>query len=159
VDIRQLFPGMPDDVVAWLEARVASMGWPPVGMQWYGVLRGRSVDEWTALRWERRTIVPKPSGFTRDTLLVCEGLHDVVFNGVQNEYSVIGCSRDKVASVAAYVRDQHAIPGTLIFLDDGGRLDVVDGCHRLMLYFALKARGATDEVLMPECDAWIGFRD
>ncbi|MDZ4063505.1 MAG: hypothetical protein U1E22_02450 [Coriobacteriia bacterium] len=147
---------MPDEVIAWLEERISYMGWPPAGDAWYGVMRGRSLDQWAALRWERRVISPHPRDFNRDALLVCESLHDIVFNGIENEYSVIECSHAKVGSIARYVQDKRAIPGTLIFLDDNGLLDLVDGCHRLMFFFALMARGADDSVVDSKINAWVG---
>ncbi|MDZ4178921.1 MAG: hypothetical protein U1E29_06785 [Coriobacteriia bacterium] len=151
------FPSIPQDVREWLDERASYLGWPPAGDEWYGVLRGLSLATWQRLEWERRVVALDPATLTGDTKLIVSGLYDAVFDGVQNEYSGLGCSQQKIAEIIEYVRANNELPGVLIFLEgDDGLLDVVDGCHRLALYFALCRQMATQQVLGGTCDAWVG---
>lgn len=157
-DLAALFPAMPPEVRDWFDERVRSLGWPPVSPEWFGVLRGLSVNEWRSLRWERRTINLRSEPLTHDTQQIIRGVIDANLRGVENEFSVIDCSREKLQELIRYAGETHALPGELIFLEAGPALDVVDGCHRMALFFAMEDLGIPGGTLNPECAAWVGHR-
>ncbi len=152
----ETFPGMPEVVLAWLTERASYLRWPPAGREWFGVLRGRSVTEWQALRWETRPLLLDFASLTSESQRVVTGLANANFCGVKNEYSELECSGSKLAEIACFIRENHRLPGDLIFIDDDGLLEIVDGCHRLTLFFMLKQAGLDDVALETEYLVWVG---
>jgi hypothetical protein len=152
----ETFPGMPEVVSAWLAERASYLHWPPAGREWFGVLRGRSVAEWQALRWERRPMSLNFASLTRESRRVITALANANFCGVQNEYTTLECSGPKFAEIGCFIRENHRLPGDLIFLDDDGLLEIVDGCHRLTLFFMLKQAGLDDVALESQYAVWVG---
>ena len=147
---------MPGVVSSWLSERASYLSWPPAGRDWFGVLRGRSVAEWQALRWETRLIALDFAGLTSESRRVVAGLANANFRGVQNEYSTLECSPQKLAEIGHYIRANRRLPGDLIFLEDEGLLEIVDGCHRLALFFMLKEASLDDAALESEYAVWVG---
>jgi hypothetical protein len=84
-----------------------------------------------------------------------EDLSAAIFGGAQNAYAPLG-TRDKLPEISQYVYEHRRLPGVLIFLEEDGLLDVVDGCHRLLLYVTMKSSPLPQDLLNHDCDAWIG---
>jgi hypothetical protein len=146
---------MPEDVKLWFDERASYLGWPPQGLRWRGVLRDHSVDYWARLRWEKRSVDLQQARFTEPTEHILEDLAAALIGGVQNWYASLDTS-DKIPEIGQYIQEHHRLPGLLIFLEQDGVLDLVDGAHRLTVYRAVKSLPVPSDWLCDECEAWVG---
>jgi hypothetical protein len=143
--LRADLPSFPDDVlIDWLLPYAKSEGWPPqldtnglVKGRWRYLLAGRPLAFYQGLRWSletgriapkdlAKTEIPKIAGMVRGAL------------GEKNIYSAsIPNLGERIGSVSTFVAKTGRLPGTptLIELSDGFR--ILDGNHRMAVYFLL----------------------
>ncbi len=137
---------MPDEVVdEWLKPYVQMLGWPPSTNKyeipqnrWQGILSMRPLAFWARVQWrfeERSLEFDELNAETQQTLLRLGEAH---FGGKQNEYSEITDGKQRLLSIFKYVFQHGGIPSSIIFLEEGSELSVVDGHHRLVAYFLHK---------------------
>jgi hypothetical protein len=69
---------------------------------------------------------------TQQTLLRLGEAH---YCGKQNEYSEITDGKQRLLSIFKYVFHHGNIPSSIIFLEEGLELSVIDDHHRLVAYF------------------------
>lgn len=55
-----------------------------------------------------------------------------------------------------YIQANRTLPGTIILLRENESLEIVDGSHRLSVFFSLKSQGFSDELLPKEQEVWLG---
>jgi hypothetical protein len=150
------FLDLPAPVAAWLGDMVTRYGLPMSGRKWSGLLRGRALDDWMALHWETRTVVLEPEVLTQDSWRMIKQLIEANWCDADNVYSAEEWRVDSVskfAEIDSFLSVHRSLPGDLIFLDAGGFLEVVDGCHRLALFFV---RRYQDADLKLEHEVWVG---
>jgi hypothetical protein len=150
------FSQLPEPVAVWLEDMVTRYGPPDEGREWSNLLRGRSLDVWRALHWEKRAVVLAPGILTDASWKVIHQLVAANCGAAQNAYSSEEWQADsasKFADIYPFLIAHHSLPGNLIFLDADGLLEVVDGCHRLALFFMESQDGVA---FKPEHNVWVG---
>lgn len=154
---RELLPNMPEEIFQlWFDGRIEANGWPPISDTWMGALRDRSLDYWRQLSWKKEIISLNLCSFLPPAQRIVNGLIEANIYGIENEYSEIGNSRPRMKNILDYVQANRTLPGTLILLRENGALEIVDGSHRLSVFFSLKAQGLGDDLLPREHEVWIG---
>ncbi len=159
---RRILRHMPEEVFElWFDERVSSLGWPPAGTRWDGVLREMSLSQWRQLRWTKQPVVLDQSQLHPGTIHIINGLTEAYFVGIPNAYSAdMGTgSIVKLQRILQYIGEYHQLPSTLIFVKKGHLYDIVDGCHRLTAYLNLRAIPAADEQLPDAQVSWVGAID
>jgi hypothetical protein len=156
---RQLLPKMPEEIFKlWFDGRIDANGWPPVGAAWQGALRNKPFNIWQKLEWEKRNVVLNINRFTPSAKHIINGLIEANFNGVPNIYSLwIQDSKKRILSIMEYIKINKALPGSLILMEDGGYYEIVDGSHRLAVFFALHSSPKIKQILQEEYEVWMGF--
>jgi len=156
---RQLLPKMPEEIFTlWFDGRIDANGWPPVGAVWQGALRNKSFEIWQKLEWEKRTVVLNIERFAPSAKDIINGLIEANFNGIRNIYSLyLPDSRKRILSIMEYIEINKALPGSLILMEDKGYYEIVDGSHRLAVFFALHANPNVKQILREEYEVWMGF--
>lgn len=157
--IRRLVPNMPDEVWQWFSDRIDANGWPPVGATWRGALRNRPFSCWQQLDWRLDTIQLDAALMHPKTLQIVNGLTSAHFLHISNEYSAMTDSPDRLASITDYVNEYGCLPSPLIFLVDGDMHELVDGCHRMTVYAAMRRNLMHQISLESTTSAWIGYLD
>lgn len=154
---REMFPLMPEGVFeCWLDERIQSNGWPPSGSRWNGALRGRPISWWQQLSWSRELVELRYDLLAPGTQKIIQGLHDANIRGIRNEYSrYLDDSRERMRSILVYVQKTGGLPPGLVFIENENCLDVVEGCHRLAVYFACRWTGECLD-LRPREEVWVG---
>lgn len=155
---RQLLPKMPEDIFRlWFDGRIDANGWPPVGDAWQGALRNKSFEIWQKLEWEKRVIFLNVDIFTLAARGIINGLIQANFKGVPNIYNIIPNSKERLAKILQYIGMHGKLPGTLILMEDNDRYEIVDGSHRLAVFFALQSNPKFEQFLQREYEVWMGF--
>lgn len=148
---------MPEEVFRlWFDGRIEANGWPPVSDTWMGALRDRPLSYWRHLNWKKETLFLNFHSFTAPAQRIVNGLIEANYYGIPNEYSEIGDSRPRMHKILDYIQVNRTLPGTLILLRENGSLEIVDGSHRLSVFFSLKTQDLNDELLPKEQEAWVG---
>ncbi len=157
---RELFPQFPEDIHSlWFDGRVRSNGWPPVGPAWMGALRGRSIEYWQALVWQKEKVRLRSIPFSDDSAEIIQGLCRAAIFNESNIYSrTITDLKPRFFSFVLYLRQHRRFPVPPILLRDGAIHELVDGCHRIAAYFAVTAEPATAMLVDDEQEVWIGQR-
>jgi hypothetical protein len=161
-EARKTFTKMPEEVFQWLDKRIESLGWPPAGEKWNGVLRNRSIFEWRAMNWRKQSIHFDLKQFTCGTLEIIDCLLSANFLGENNQMSQMGVeSRKRIDSILDYAREHGRLPPGMIFIKDGKNYEIVEGCHRLTVYAALTRHSQfipePVPLLNPTHECWIGY--
>jgi hypothetical protein len=149
---------MPEEIFQlWLDDRIRTSRWPPVTVEWQGFLRQLPFRYWQILEWQQCEVDLRFEHFTSSARNIFDGLVSANIFGVQNEFSsYLQDSKSRIQSIYAYIQEFRALPSTLILLDLGQQLEIVDGCHRLATFFYLKNNGVPDDILPIRQSAWVG---
>lgn len=156
---RRLLPQMPEEIFQlWLDGRIEANGWPPVGDVWDAALRHRSFQIWQRLQWRKELLHLDLIRMHPATVEIVQSLSQAYFDGMPNSYSAyLGDSRPRFTSIMNHVQRHRQLPSVLIFLADDSLYDVVDGCHRLALFFRLRRDTKFQNLLSDTQIAWIGY--
>jgi hypothetical protein len=65
-------------------------------------------------------------------------LGEAHYCGKQNEHSEITDGKQRLAKILAHTITHGHIPSVIVFLEEGSKLSVIDGHHRLVAYFINK---------------------
>jgi hypothetical protein len=145
-DLRADFPDMPEEVLnEWLKPYVEMLGWPPSKDKcelpqgrWRGILSVKPVAFWARVQWriEESSLELEDLNAETQRILLCLG--EAHYCGKQNEYSGITDGKKRLAKILAYIIAHGCIPSVLVFLEEGSKLSIIDGHHRLVAYFINK---------------------
>lgn len=154
-EARDLFPNFPDEIFTlWLDGRVRRNGWPPKTPTWRLALRKRSIRYWQSVRWEERKLALDSLDFARPAQRIIDGLIEAYEHHRPTAYCVPDSQR-RLRDVLAYIDTHRCLPSKVLLLHELHRYEIVDGSHRLAMYFALRARGWGHDQLLPEQEAWV----
>lgn len=150
---------MPEEIFTlWLDNRIRTNGWPPVTSEWRGFLRELPFQFWQLLEWQKCQVDLRFEDFTPAAQYIFNGLVSANLFGQHNAFSnYLQDSKPRMSSIYAYIEQNRALPSTLILIEKGHSLEIVDGCHRLATFFYLKAKGFPEELLPIRQSAWIGY--
>ena len=157
-EARQLLPNMPEEIFTlWFDDRIKSNGWPPNSQMWQGALRYCPLHYWRNQQWEKKRVKLDFEKFTVLAKDIVNGLAGAVFNNILNAYSdPILDSKSKISNILEYVRENNILPKPLIFLQEDNLYEIVDGSHRLTVFFALHSHQNTKSMLDETQLAWVG---
>lgn len=156
---RAELPLMPEAVFKlWLDGRIEANGWPPDGATWSNALRGFPLSFWKHIQWSFDSLELRYESFTDRSQSLIKNLIDATFFDVDNSVrEYLGDdSKIRAGKILGFIRAEQRLPGTLVVIEEGGRYELVDGCHRCATYFEAKRRGVSEELLSRKVDAWIG---
>jgi hypothetical protein len=156
---RQLLLNMPEEIFdLWFDGRIEANGWPPGRGVWEGALREKPITYWQSLVWSKQTVVPRFTNLTAPTQRIITELTLASFHNTSTDVGrYMGKqSKDKLSRIFDYVQTYRKLPNPLIFLLDGSLFEIVDGCHRLALFFHLRNNTRTSHLLSPYQEAWVG---
>ena len=156
---RTLLPCMPEEIFElWFDGRIRANGWPPFSPTWQGALRNRPISEWMKYHWKRELIKLEINRFTDMAKDIIYGLIEAKILNIPNEYSSYPKdSRERMTSIIEYIKMNRSLPKPIILLKDGPQYEIVDGSHRLAIYFALRSNEINDGFLATDQDAWVGY--
>lgn len=148
---------MPEEIFQlWFDGRIEANGWPPLSNAWVGALRDRPLNYWERLNWKIETVSLDFNSFLPPAQRIVNGLIEANINGIENDYSEIGNSRLRIKNILDYIQTNRSLPRTLILLCENAAFEIVDGSHRLSVFFYLKTQGFSDDLLPKEQEIWIG---
>ena len=155
---RLTFPGFPTEVFeTWLDERIKQCGWPPSGFEWKGFLLSRSVSEWQSFIWQRERLSITFSDLSETANSTVWQLISACALGENNIMSAyIPDTKQRFASVLEYLKDKHCLPGTVVLLRSAGKLDIIEGNHRIAALLALPHLGSPFNTLtVAPVEAWV----
>lgn len=143
INLRADFPNMPDEVMnEWLKPYVQIHGWPPSTNkylipqgEWRGILSMKPIAFWARVQWRFEESALEFDELNADTQQTLLRLGEAVYCGKQNEFSEITDGKQRLAKILAHTITHGCIPSVLVFLEEGSKLSVIDGHHRLVAYF------------------------
>ena len=148
-------PHAPDEVLnEWLVPYAQRLGWPPspdrnsrpLG-RWRWILSGRPLAFWARVRWRREEGPLESSDLDEGSQQTLRDLYDAYVHGIPNAYSIgITDGKQRLGKALAYVQKHGYVPSVIVFLENGSRLSVIDGHHRLVAYFMNKERWFADAI-------------
>ncbi len=156
---RQFFPNMPEEIFTlWLNERIINNGWPPNRDIWKGTLRYHPLDFWKTLKWEKRKVKLDIDKFTESAKGIINGLIGAVYFNIHNAYSDPALnSKAKILRITKYVKENKILPKPPILLQEGDLFEIVDGSHRLVVFFAAHSNQNTKFLLAETQPVWVGF--
>lgn len=162
IAVRKLLPQMPEEIFKlWFDGRIEANGWPPKGPSWIGALREKPMTYWVNLQWKKCSVEINYDLLTKPSKEIISGLTEANFNNKINDYSLCPGlnSNKKLIDIINYIKKHFKLPNPLIFIYDSGKYEIVDGSHRLTVFFLLqkiskerKERMALNNMQ----EAWIG---
>jgi len=158
-EARQLFPNIPEEIFSlWLDGRIEANGWPPRTPTWERVLRHKPISFWQALVWSKEDVKLELDRFTLEARTIVASLILAKFSGWENRVSdYMGSqSPEKMRSILEYLGTHHRLPDPIILFRDGLSYEIVDGCHRLAVFFLLQQRLGANSPIRDEQVAWVG---
>ena len=141
--LRTDLPHAPNEVlVEWLVPYAEMLGWPPSpdcrscpSGRWQGILSRRPVAFWGQVRWrEENRSLEFADIDVKSQLHLC-GLRDAHVLDRKNAYSEISDGKQRIKRIMSYVLHHGTLPSALILLDTGSQVEIIDGHHRLVVYF------------------------
>lgn len=154
-EARRWFPKFPAELFSlWFHERIEVNGWPPTSSIWQQVLCYKSLQFWRDLDWEKREFDLARVQFGAETLRVINGVIRSML-GENNEFTRIEGHAARTLSILNFVEANRRLPGTLIFIEDNGTYEVVEGCHRLAMLYSFSGQNSRDGI-SSLCLAWIG---
>jgi len=132
---RQLLPNLPADVFdGWLIERIEAAGWPPRGARWNALLGGYSVQDWSSFTWTAEDVDLHTLPFAEDSIRNIVGLSQAEFSGIQNAYSSIENSRNRMSRIYSHINETKKLPGRVVLIASDLGWEIIDGCHRITMY-------------------------
>jgi len=155
-EARQWFSNFPAELFSfWFDERIEVNGWPPTSYIWHQVLCYKSLEFWKDLEWKKQAFDLAHVQFGAETLRVVNGLIRSML-GENNEFTQIKGHAERTLSILDFIEANKCLPGTLIFISDNGRYEVVEGCHRLAIFVHLSSGANWQTSISSLCCAWIG---
>jgi hypothetical protein len=136
---REFFPKMPDEAFnIWLAPLIDEIGWPFLqldsdisGTRWETLLANITLDRWHAFDWELRHVVFTPRTVAHSSLMKIDCIHD---HCVRNAYTLtanLQNTKERFRACAEFFATHGRIPLPVVAIPRHGRLELVDGHHRI----------------------------
>jgi hypothetical protein len=159
---RKEFRNIPEEMfLLWMDGLIKGNGWPPASPPWQATLRNKSLQYWKALSWREEIVDLKSFPLNKATKDIVSGLFKGFFENTPTPISnYMGAqSKMRLQNIETYIFENARLPGKLIFLKDGSRYDVVDGCHRLTCLIAAHSGKFNIKTVDLRVSSWIGEPD
>jgi hypothetical protein len=155
-DARATFPNYPEEIFhLWLDDRIRSNGWPPIGSEWDGFLFGKSISDWQTFTWHQEYLFLTECDLTETSFSLVLQITDAGVNGTNNLVSnYIPDVIERFNSCVEYIRSNNSTPGKILLLRCGRVYHVVDGNHRVAALLALQSQTSPFETIGPVL-AWV----
>jgi hypothetical protein len=156
---RKLLPQMPEEIFKlWFDDRIEANDWPPSGPSWEGALRKKPMIYWAELQWKKCSVKIDYNLLTESSKEIICGLTNANFNNKISAYSFSPRlnSKKKLMDILNYIRKHYKLPNPLIFIYANKQYEIVDGSHRLTIFFQLQKLGKEGMELDNTQEAWIG---
>jgi hypothetical protein len=155
-EARQWFSNFPAELFSlWFDERIEVNGWPPTSDIWHQVLCYKSIEFWRNLVWRKQSFDLARVQFGTETLRVVNGVIRSML-GENNEFTGIKDHAQRTLSILDFIEANKRLPGTLIFIVENGRYEVVEGCHRLAMFVHLSSVANWQTGISSLCSAWVG---
>lgn len=166
--IQQDLPNFPEEVIHdWIQPYAKTEGWPPqlgddgIPMgRWRYLLGLRPMAKIQALTWqvEDRALDVADLAAGEEGKIV--GLLRAAILKEQNIYSEIGNSEERMVRIIQHVKETGRLPSAPTLISKADGLQIVDGNHRIAVYFFLTGRAASGVPnaipIDPQQRYWIG---
>jgi hypothetical protein len=146
-ELKATLPNFPEEILEeWLMPYAKSEGWPPFGNdgfpfgpRWPYLLGKKPLSYWVGLGWSEERVHVEPDSLTPRCQDSIAQIMSAAVMGERNLYSEsIPDLVPRFKGILAYVEQNKELPKppALIRVADG--LKVVDGSHRMAVYFAMR---------------------
>ncbi len=140
------FPHFPEEVLdIWLKPYLSVCGWPPhedrtmlPQGRWKGILSVRPVSFWAKVHWRKEHGELHFRDLATNSQEAIVGIRDAHLFGKVNSYCEISDAKERLKRIMAFVAQNGVLPSPVILLRTARSLAVVDGHHRLVIYFMNK---------------------
>ena len=155
---RQLLFLLPEEIFKlWFDERIKANGWPPNQGVWQGTLRDKSIQYWTKLHWEKTLMKLDYNLLTNSSKEIIEGLIEANFHNKINDYSLLlNDSMSRIKSIIDYFKKYSKLPSPLILIYENRKYEIIDGSHRIAVFFFLQSICKNNIKLNNEHESWIG---
>jgi len=110
------------------------------------------------LQWKKEILHLNLGKLSPETVEIVCALARAYSDNVHNAYTrYVGDSHERFASIENYMRQHRQLPSTLVFISDRSIFDVVDGCHRLAVFFSLRNNPDFRDLISDSQIAWVGY--
>ena len=138
--IMATMPSVPVEVAQmWLQPIAEVNGWPPRpekhGDRWRYILQGKPIADWNRVKWEKVVRSIEFKELAPQSQLMINGLIDVYVFKKHNDFSNLHNGQERFSRALNYVIANGTIPESLIAMPKAGKLELVDGSHRLAALF------------------------
>ena len=156
-EARDFFSDMPEEVfILWLDVRIRTNGWPPSGVEWQGFLFGHTIQFWQNLTWSRERVFISESRLAeKSAALVDQVIEANLLECFNKIAQYVPDTKQRFASIVDYIKVNRDLPKPIVLLDVCGRFEVIDGCHRISAYTALRKIPEGAALLPETIDAWV----
>lgn len=157
-EARAFFKNLPNEIFdTWMVERVQTAGWPPQGVRWNALLAGYLAAEWAELTWTKERIDLSSLRFSEDAFQIIHGLTAARFRGVNNAYSNVGNSEERMRAIHAHIKTTRLLPGSVLLVQRPDSVwELIDGCHRISMYCAWLGHPEWTERIERVQSAWVG---
>ena len=151
---REFFPKMPDEVFdMWLFPLIEHIGWPYselsddiLGSRWEMLLGQIQLNRWHSFNWELRHVVLTPNTLAHSSLMKINGIHDHCVRNAFTMEANLKNTKERFRACTEFFIANGRIPLPCVAIPRHGRLELVDGHHRLA---ALRKYGKFDIYAVP----------
>lgn len=164
---RSQLPNFPEEIFTlWMDKFINLSGWPPKKLEndlpkdsWEKLLLGRSLDFWRNRKWEKRIVSIDSYTFPKIDWECVSQIIGANTLGLDNEIKrQIYNTKARFDRILPYVKTNLKLPEPPIFLElSDGKYEIMDGHHRLAVFFYLFTQTELKKKLEPVCEAWIAI--
>ena len=149
-------PNLPREVYnLWLHDLILELGWPPCGETWKNVLCGFDRLYWSNLKWTKEELNINTLCWSKSAQGIIKGLYDAKYSNINNKFSKY-IKNDKIERIIEHIEKYGILPETIILINDEGKYEIVDGCHRLTAFLRYMDINDTTNRLNIIQNVWIG---
>ena len=154
-DARATFPKMPADAFTlWVDDRIRSNGWPPVGIEWAGFLDGKPLTYWQALEWQRESITLRPEELTPNAFSLVMQLVEAAQGRPNLMSQYIPNTAERFKSCLEYIQANGTTPNVILLLRASEGIVIIEGNHRIAALLAYQSQLPKGSSLL-RVDAWV----
>lgn len=146
-ELKKTLPNFPEEVLEeWLLPYAKTEGWPPfgraglpVGPRWPYLLGKKPLPYWLGLQWSEHLMHVEPERLTPQCTDSIAQMMLAAFMGEMNMYSQqIPDMLPRIERILSYVKSNQALPKPPALIATDAGFKVVDGNHRMAVYFAVR---------------------
>jgi len=156
-EARASLQNIPEEIFQlWLDDRIKSRGWPPLGINWHGYLLGHPLSFWQETKWSKEFIKINYDSIADISKNILDDLMDSFNTGrVTLTTMFVGDSIPRMNNINKYISETNKLPGgPIIVILNNGLLEIVEGNHRVAVLLALQDKYPNK--YLNQQIAWVG---